>query len=47
MARAHSGATVLNQDFLALDLEPEAFDGVFCNATIFHVPSAALPAGSG
>ena len=43
MARAHSGAAVLNQDFLALDLEPESFDGVFCNATIFHVPSAALP----
>ena len=43
MARAHSGATVLNQDFLALDLKPGTFDGVFCNATIFHVPSAALP----
>ncbi len=43
MARTYSGAVVLNQDFLALDLEPATFDGVFCNATIFHVPSAALP----
>jgi len=43
MARAHSGAPVLNQDFLALDLSPASFDGVFCNATIFHVPSAELP----
>ena len=43
MARAHSGATVLNQDFLALDLEPGTFDGVFCNATIFHVPPPHCP----
>ena len=41
--RAPTGGHVLNQDFLALDLKPETFDGVFCNATIFHVPSAALP----
>jgi SAM-dependent methyltransferase len=43
MARAHSGCEVLHQDFLALDLPAEAFDGVFANASLFHVPSAALP----
>ncbi len=42
MARAHSGATVLNQDFLGLSLPDETFDGIFCNATIFHVPTQAL-----
>jgi len=44
MARSHSGCPVLHQDFLALDLPPERFDGVFANASLFHVPSAALPA---
>jgi SAM-dependent methyltransferase len=43
MARAHSGCNVLHQDFLALDLPAAAFDGVFANATLFHVPSAMLP----
>jgi len=43
MARAHSGCSVLHQDFLALDLPPERFDGVFANASLFHVPSSALP----
>lgn len=43
MARAHSGCEVLHQDFLALDLPPERFDGVFANASLFHVPSTALP----
>lgn len=42
MARAHSGCEVLHQDFLALDLPPARFDGVFANASLFHVPSAAL-----
>ena len=42
MARAN-GFSVLHQDFLALDLPPEQFDGVFANASLFHVPSAALP----
>ncbi len=44
MARAQSGCPVLHQDFLALDLSPERFDGVFANASLFHAPSAALPA---
>ena len=43
MARAHSGAEVLHQDFLALDLPRGRFDGVFANATLFHVPTAELP----
>lgn len=43
MARRWSGCTVLHQDFVALDLPPASFDGVFANASLFHVPSAALP----
>lgn len=43
MARAHSGCEVWRQDFLALDLPPERFDGIFANASLFHVPSLALP----
>jgi SAM-dependent methyltransferase len=42
MARAH-GHDVWHQDFLALDLPAERFDGVFANAALFHVPSAELP----
>ena len=44
MARAHSGCEVLHQDLLALDLPAAAFDGVFANATLFHVPTQELPA---
>jgi SAM-dependent methyltransferase len=43
MARAHSGCEVLHQDFLALTLPPERFDGIFANASLFHVPSAQMP----
>lgn len=43
MARAHAGCDVLHQDFLALDLPQAHFDGVFANASLFHVPSSALP----
>lgn len=43
MARAYSGCEVWQQDFLHLDLPPSTFDGVFANAVLFHVPSAALP----
>lgn len=43
MARAFSGCEVLHQDFLDLDLPREAFDGVFANAVLFHVPSTELP----
>lgn len=43
MARAHSGCEVLHQDFLKLNLPPVTFDGVFANASLFHVPSQELP----
>ena len=43
MARAHSGCEVLHQDFLKLDLPAGAFDGVFANASLFHIPSQELP----
>jgi SAM-dependent methyltransferase len=43
MARTHSGCKVWEQNFLALDLPAARFDGVFANAVLFHVPSAALP----
>jgi len=43
MARAYSGCEVWQQDFLALDLPPDHFDGVFANASLFHVPGQALP----
>jgi SAM-dependent methyltransferase len=43
MAAAYSGCEVWHQDFLHLDLPPSFFDGVFANASLFHVPSAALP----
>jgi SAM-dependent methyltransferase len=43
MARAHSGCEVWQQDFLRLDLPAERFDGVFANASLFHVPSRELP----
>jgi len=42
MARQHSGCEVWHQDFLALELPDEYFDGVFANASLFHVPSAHL-----
>jgi SAM-dependent methyltransferase len=42
MARAYSGCEVWHQDFLALDLPQAQFDGVFANASLFHVPGQAL-----
>src|SRR5258708_438071 len=43
MARAYSGCEVLHQDFLALSLPDRRFDGIFANASLFHVPTASLP----
>ncbi len=43
MARSFSGCDVLHQDFLAMDLPESRFDGVFANASLFHVPSQELP----
>jgi SAM-dependent methyltransferase len=42
MAITDSGCPVWCQDFLKLDLPNERFDGVFANASLFHVPSQAL-----
>ena len=43
MARRHSGCEVLHQDFITLELPESRFDGVFANASLFHVPSQELP----
>ncbi len=43
MAGEYSGCEVWHQDFLALDLPPARFDGIFANASLFHVPGAELP----
>lgn len=43
LARSHSGCEVWHQDFLKLELAPEFFDGIFANASLFHVPSQELP----
>jgi SAM-dependent methyltransferase len=43
MARENSGCEVWEQDFLSLDLPAGTFDGIFANASLFHVPSQELP----
>jgi SAM-dependent methyltransferase len=43
MARADTGCEIWQQDFLALDLPSKHFDGIFANASLFHVPSRELP----
>lgn len=43
MARAYSGCPILQQSFLRLDLPVQGFDGIFANASLFHVPSRNLP----
>jgi SAM-dependent methyltransferase len=45
MARAFSGCEVLERDFRALDFDLGAsrFDGIFANASLFHVPRRDLP----
>jgi SAM-dependent methyltransferase len=42
MARAATGCEVWQQDFLNLDLPDGAFDGIFANAALFHVPAQEL-----
>ncbi|MFZ4535426.1 class I SAM-dependent methyltransferase [Propionivibrio sp.] len=42
MARTDSGCEVWQQDFLKLDLPNEHFDGLFANASLFHVPRQSL-----
>lgn len=43
LARQNSGCEVWHQDFLALDLPPAHFHGIFANASLFHVPTSAVP----
>ena len=42
LARAETDCPVLHQDFLALDLPAAHFDGVFANASLFHVPGSQI-----
>jgi SAM-dependent methyltransferase len=43
MARTDSGCEVWQQDFLKLELPAAYFDGIFANASLFHVPTQELP----
>ena len=43
MAEQYSGCSVLHQQFLKLELEENSFDGIFANASMFHIPSNELP----
>ncbi|WP_072659713.1 class I SAM-dependent methyltransferase [Mariprofundus micogutta] len=42
MAQLHSSCPVLHQQFLSLKLEQGAFDGIFANASLFHIPGSQL-----
>ncbi|HSC76099.1 MAG TPA: class I SAM-dependent methyltransferase [Pseudomonadales bacterium] len=42
MAHEFTGCTVLHQSFLNLTLPPDSFDGIFANASLFHVPGNEL-----
>ena len=43
MARTDAGCEVWHQDFLRLELPDGHFDGIFANASLFHIPSRELP----
>jgi SAM-dependent methyltransferase len=43
MAAQYSGCEVWLQNFLDLDLPDELFDGIYANASLFHVPRSLLP----
>jgi len=43
MASARAGVEVWHQDFLKLSLPAARFDGVFANASLFHVATQELP----
>lgn len=43
MARRHSACEVWQQNFLDLDLPDGRFDGIFANASLFHIPRPELP----
>nr|WP_197536768.1 class I SAM-dependent methyltransferase [Halobacteriovorax marinus] len=40
MAKEHSGSEVLHQNFLELELRENYFDGIFANASLFHIPKS-------
>ena len=42
MAQQYSGCNVFHQDFLSLDLKSNSFDGIYANASMFHIPSQEL-----
>ena len=42
MAKKYSDCKILNQQFLHLDLKARQFDGIFANASLFHIPSQEL-----
>jgi SAM-dependent methyltransferase len=42
-AQRQSGCEVIHQDFFELALGDRQFDGVFANASLFHVPRQLLP----
>ena len=43
IARTHSGCEVWQQDFRDLELPDAYFDGVFANASMFHIMKSMLP----
>ena len=43
LANKHSDCPTLHQQFLKLELKENSFDGIFANASLFHVPSQELP----
>jgi SAM-dependent methyltransferase len=43
MVRDHTGCEAWQQNFLALDLPSQRFDGIFANASLFHIPTQDLP----
>lgn len=43
IAKAKSNCEVLVQDFFNLHLPAETFDGIFANASLFHIPNQILP----
>ena len=43
IARTKSGCEVLVQDFFNLNLPESAFDVIFANASLFHIPNNLLP----
>jgi SAM-dependent methyltransferase len=43
IAHVKSGCEILVQDFFNLSLPDNTFDGVFANASLFHIPNKLLP----